>query len=724
MSLSVSVLICTLDREGPLRQALEGLARLDEPPADIVVVNGPSFDGTARLLESYGDRVVSAICPDANLSHARNIGLSLCSGEAIALLDDDAVPHASWIRRLSARFADPDLAAVGGYTVGRGGWGFQARKIVCDRYGDARLMGELFDERPLNQPGSFAFPAPMGTNIAFRREALEDIGGFDENFAYFLDETDVCLRLVDAGWHISFEPSALVWHQFVESRLRDGRSVPRELLTLSKSKSYFVHRHGMGDGRPGERAAAYANLEAFRRDKLDYLGRLAKDGALADSTAARLAQEIEDGLDAGAKAAAARASPRKGDWSPGSSPVPRAAHHGPPRLTIAFACRSYPPRSEAGIARWTSLAAEGLARRGHSVHVIAEADGRESLSFRDGVWLHQVIPATDGFADISARTGAPAHVASWAATLRAHLPVLEAFAVEALSFPIWDAEGVACIGQTDIPIVVSLHTTSALVGAPAAELLARGTGDVAGAEKIALAGANLVVANSHAALTDIARTSGVEFAARAVIVPHGAPSAAEPATIGRKPRLRVLFVGRNETRKGAHVALAAVARAISLGADVEASFVGAGCEALTLDPVWNDQALAGRLVAHGHVVREQLDLLYRDHDVLLMPSGYESFGLVAIEAMAQGLPVLATAVGGLVEVVTDGVDGFLVTPDDGAAQQLAARVTELNADRARLIAMGAQAFENARARFGVETMCLRLEEAFLGLARRAARSAS
>ncbi len=79
MSLTLSIVVCTLDREGPLRQALLGLDRLTGPMIEVVVVNGPSVDGTARLLGAYAGRIKTASCPEPNLSKARNIGLALCA---------------------------------------------------------------------------------------------------------------------------------------------------------------------------------------------------------------------------------------------------------------------------------------------------------------------------------------------------------------------------------------------------------------------------------------------------------------------------------------------------------------------------------------------------------------------------------------------------------------------------------------------------------------------
>jgi glycosyltransferase involved in cell wall biosynthesis len=78
----------------------------------------------------------------------------------------------------------------------------------------------------------------------------------------------------------------------------------------------------------------------------------------------------------------------------------------------------------------------------------------------------------------------------------------------------------------------------------------------------------------------------------------------------------------------------------------------------------------------GYVSDEALPGLYRDADVFVLPSrSGEGFGLVALEAMASGLPVIATSSGGIVDIVTDGVNGRLVPPNDVTA--LAAALTQL-----------------------------------------------
>jgi glycosyltransferase involved in cell wall biosynthesis len=102
---------------------------------------------------------------------------------------------------------------------------------------------------------------------------------------------------------------------------------------------------------------------------------------------------------------------------------------------------------------------------------------------------------------------------------------------------------------------------------------------------------------------------------------------------------------------------------------------------------------AGRVRLHGELRGEALHSLFRGSQLFALPSDREAYSLACLEALGFGLPVLATAAGGLAEMITDGQEGFLIAPDAIAAW--AARLTELGADRARLGAMG----RAARARY-------------------------
>lgn len=128
----------------------------------------------------------------------------------------------------------------------------------------------------------------------------------------------------------------------------------------------------------------------------------------------------------------------------------------------------------------------------------------------------------------------------------------------------------------------------------------------------------------------------------------------------------------------------------------------AACEALVADLGLVDHT---RFLGHRHDVPELLAAA----DLVVVPSRAEGLGLAAIEALAAGRPVVAFDVGGLKEVVSDGVDGYCVPPGDEAA--FAAAVTRLLGDGSLLQRFGERARENAT-RFGLPAHMDRLLECY------------
>ena len=170
------------------------------------------------------------------------------------------------------------------------------------------------------------------------------------------------------------------------------------------------------------------------------------------------------------------------------------------------------------------------------------------------------------------------------------------------------------------------------------------------------------------------------------------------AALGLDDKPTLLFVGRIQPLKGLTVAVEALA---ALERDDARLVVVGGpsgpdgpAEMERVLQLVRDRGLEDRISMVAPQPHHALSSWYRSADVVLVPSRSESFGLVALEAAACGVPVVAAAVGGLRSLVLDGTTGYLTEGRDPAP--MAARVDELLADPERAALMGANAANNAR----------------------------
>jgi phosphatidylinositol alpha-mannosyltransferase len=152
------------------------------------------------------------------------------------------------------------------------------------------------------------------------------------------------------------------------------------------------------------------------------------------------------------------------------------------------------------------------------------------------------------------------------------------------------------------------------------------------------------------------------------VIPNGVHVArwadASPADLG--PGRKLLFVGRLDARKGFPIAVAAFERLAESRDDLRLVVVGDGPERSAADAL--PTLLRARVTMLGAVPNEELPPVHAACDLYLGPStGGESFGIVLIEAMAAGLPVVASDTPGYDEVITDDLDGLLVPPNDPVA---------------------------------------------------------
>lgn len=181
------------------------------------------------------------------------------------------------------------------------------------------------------------------------------------------------------------------------------------------------------------------------------------------------------------------------------------------------------------------------------------------------------------------------------------------------------------------------------------------------------------------------------------------------------PGRRILWVGRLDRQKGFPVAVRAFATLAAEDPDLWLVVAGEGRDRSAVDEL--DAAVRDRVVMLGSVAHERLPTYHAAADVFISPAlGQESFGLVLVEAMAAGVPVVATDIAGYREVVRDGVDGLLVPPRDVAA--LASAVRRVLSDRNLAGSLRRGGRERA-AGFDWDAVVDRIEEVYRGVARAA-----
>ncbi len=171
----------------------------------------------------------------------------------------------------------------------RNGIDYQWTALKCDKFGDDHKL-ELdsnTEVQVIDYDGTF-YAKVQGTNCAFRRKALEQVDGFDENYRYFLDETDVSLSLANSGWLTAIVPLAEVQHGFEKSAERTRHRVPHSLKNIGMSKSHFLQKHAIDDGE--------ASIQTLRQQQRQRLIRLMLDGYIEPAKVVDLMRTLEDGL--------------------------------------------------------------------------------------------------------------------------------------------------------------------------------------------------------------------------------------------------------------------------------------------------------------------------------------------------------------------------------------------------------------------------------------------
>jgi alpha-maltose-1-phosphate synthase len=381
-----------------------------------------------------------------------------------------------------------------------------------------------------------------------------------------------------------------------------------------------------------------------------------------------------------------------------------------PRLRVALLTREYPPEVYGGAGVHVAYLARELAGLVDVTVHCQGADRPGAVAHRPWDHLGGANPAlrvmsTDLAMTAAAGAADVVHSHTWYANLAGHLASL----------------------LYGVPHLVTVHSLEPLRPWKAEQLGRGGYALSSWCERVAVESAAAVVAVSAGMRKDVLAAYPAVPPERVRVIRNGidtAEYAPDPATDvldahgvdGGRPS--VIFVGRITRQKGVPVLLRAAAaldpsaQLLLCAGEPDTPELAAEVEGLVAElraarsgVIWIPEMLPKRAVIQ----------LLSHATVFACPSLYEPLGIVNLEAMACGTAVVASAVGGIPEVVSEGETGLLVSPDDPEA--LAAALNALIGDPARAAALGRAGRERAVAEFGWQAVAAQTADLYAELAR-------
>ena len=626
----LSVVINTYNRAASLKVTLESLKHQTSKNFEVIVVNGPSTDETSIVLQPFINKIKIIPCNVRNLSVSRNLGIEAASGDVVAFIDDDAIADPNWVQDLLAGYDQDDVGGVGGLVYDHTGMRLQYHYSACDRKGDTDFtICPPFDK--YNISGAEKFLYLQGTNCSFRRQCLEAIGGFDEEFEYYLDEVDVCMRIVDLGYKMKPTDNAIVHHKYMKSFLRNEKRVVLHPYSTVKNKYYFAYQNATED-----------KLESINNELSLWLDGVKSGGDwnLAQGNMSKedwniYQEEVKQACIDGKVRGKEKRKTRKLTMASKEKFLPFDVIDAPEkRLKICYLSREYPPNNFGGIGRYTYDLATTFAKYGHEVHVITEGTIQDTVDFEEGVWVHRIVNQL--YKPVENLT------LGWniSLILRNYFEVKrinDIGKIDLINGPIWLSETVACNDLMQIPTVVTLMTTQRILN---------NMTDITdvNSHEYKMMKLEEITLKHHQyvhAISESIKANCKEFIseqAYSFIAPLGCRDLSCDYVKNKdKNEIRILSVGRLEHRKGTDLLLQAAenilakynnVRFIFIGKDTENTETGIPYRIEFQKKHRNNEKILKHVEFLGEVSEDILMQCYKDADICCTPSRYESFGIV------------------------------------------------------------------------------------------------
>jgi len=226
----VTVVIPTIAADGKLQECVDALGRQTRQDFEVIVVDNSGKGLAAKRKFGVPVRVLECT-RNLGFGAAVNLGIAESRTPYVACLNDDAAAHPGWLDALVGaleRRPDAGMCASQVRLFGEERLDSAGMLVAGDGSSKQRGHGRTPDDFPVLEETLF----PSGSACLYRRAMLDEIGGFDDSFFLYCEDTDLGLRARWAGWKCLYAPDAVVEHHYSHSA---GRA--------SAVKAYYVERN-------------------------------------------------------------------------------------------------------------------------------------------------------------------------------------------------------------------------------------------------------------------------------------------------------------------------------------------------------------------------------------------------------------------------------------------------------------------------------------------------
>lgn len=711
----VSIIINTTNRAYHLKRLLDCLSHQTYDLFEVIVVNGPSVDCTDDILSEYSNCIRIAKCSEKNLCLSRNIGWRMAAGEVIAYIDDDAVPYDKyWLAKAVSCFNNENVGIVSGESINTSGE-YEFRYGTCSIYGDQNPI-QITKQNINNDSGLYY--GIRGNNMFISKKALESVGGFDEYYVYFLDETDLAIRIQQAGFQLRYSSESKIVHESANGDFRKNQ-YDLNWEVIARSQGYFTIKFTENLNMTKESRETIAfNSGKHWLSEFDWL---AKENKITKEQQEKYSELVIEGLKQGiADGFVLNRQLSMNDNHNIYHFRNFKDNYTKTQINICLLCEDDILTARGGVAVYTKSLAYGLAISGrHNVYVITSGT-EEKICNVKGVNICTIVPEKKMVSELEDKP-----ISLYRMNFAYHCykklqELKKSFFVDIVESPIWDSLGLVCAClEKDIPVVTRLQTPLKMYLKTFNKTLNGDFQMLMEYEKVLMDKSYAIITISDCIKKTIEENYNLDLSRKSYKNYLGISPRVNKTKTREDSNIVVFFIGRLERRKGIDSIIAVLPKLMEEYPNLEFRFAGDdGIIDESLGMTYKDKLISmpeysnwkSRVHFLGVISDEQKEQEFANCDIFVSPSLYESFGIIFIEAMRFGKPVIGCRCGGMQEVIEDGVSGLLCEPGDSDSFYVMLKKLIDNPELRNV--MGQAGLIRLKKMFSEESMCNSCEEIY------------